>query len=440
MTGLFHTFFELFINLYQGTVFVLFCYFFLDGKFSKTKNRIFAAATIALMFIGVTVQNYLVPMFEFSELILYCAIMFTYTFVCLKGKIYLKILAPVIAYSVMAGIALALECLCMVIFNVQWEHIMSDNGYVRYFMSIAINLIMTIVLYMIARFQKNKMNLRSSSDIITFIVIPLSGLAIIILTFFVSTNSSLNRTQLLMLAIIAVLTFLINLVVLNTITKLSKSYELKAQNLMMQREAELYRQEIDSTNEYINQIASIKHDVKNKLLCVETLIESGEYDKAKGICCDETESLSSVRVFNTENVFLNSVLNVVQKKSTEASVDFKTELNSDLKMIDGEDIITLVGNLCDNALEYLRDKEKREIFLRLEEKGAYYIITVKNSLTGSVLKNNPELSTSKENKIFHGKGISHIKSISKKYDGFADFSEDANYFISKIMLKKSSIT
>ena len=420
MTGLFHTIFELFINLYQGAVFVIFCYHFLDGKFSKTKNRLFAAAAITLMFIGVTVQNYLVPMFEFSELILYCAIMFTYTFVCLKGKIYLKILAPVIAYSVMAGIALALECLCMVIF--------------------AINLIMTIVLYMIARFQKNKMNLRSSSDIITFLVIPLSGLAIIILTFFVSTNSSLSRIQLLMLAIVAVLTFLINLVVLNTITKLSKNYELKAQNLMMQREAELYRQEIDSSNEYINQIASIKHDVKNKLLCVEALIESGEYDKAIVICCDETESLSSVRVFNTENVFLNSILNVVQKKATEDSTDFKTELNSDLIMIDGEDIITLIGNLCDNALEYLRDKEKREIFLRLEEKGAYYIITVKNSLTGSVLKNNPELSTSKENKIFHGKGISHIKSISKKYDGFADFSEDANYFISKIMLKKSSIT
>ena len=104
-------------------------------------------------------------------------------------------------------------------------------------------------------------------------------------------------------------------------------------------------------------------------------------------------------------------------------------------MIDGEDIITLIGNLCDNALEYLRDKEKRELFVRLEEKGAYYIITVKNSLTGSVLKNNPKLTSSKENKKFHGKGIPHIKSISKKYDGYADFSEDTNYFISKIMLK-----
>lgn len=440
MYSILHTGFELFINLYQGIIIVMFCYKFLGGKFDKRKNIIFAIFAIIVMFLGITVQNYLSVTFSLSEVLLYCIIMFSYTFICLKGKIYLKILTPVTAYAVVAAVGLAVTCLCMAVYNMKREAIILGNHYARYYMMIIANISITLILSLILKFQKSKINLKSYSDLFIFLVLPVLGLVVNFLSFFVSTNESISKYELFMLAAVSILTFIINIIVLNVMVKVSKNSELKAQNLVMQKEQKYYYDEIKNSNEYIHQISTIKHDLKNKVLCIEELIKKEEYDKAIAICNSTSKSLIAAEIFRTENIYLNSILNVVHKKAGECKIDLKVEIKSELLKIKGEDIITVVGNLCDNAIEYLSDKQVKKMFVRFDKKGAYYIITVKNSIEQSVLSDNPNLITVKEDKVFHGNGIPSVKKIAEYYNGCANFIEKDNMFISKIMLEIPNIT
>lgn len=440
MYSILRTAFELFINLYQGIIIVMFCYKFLGGKFDKRKNIIFAIFAIIVMFIGITVQNYLSVTFSLSEVLLYCIIMFSYTFICLKGKIYLKILTPLFAYAVVAAVGLAVTCLSMAVYNMKREAIILGDHYVRYYMMIIANISITLILFLILKFKKNKINLKSYSDLFIFIILPVLGLIVNFLSFFVSTNESIKDYELFMLALVSILTFIINIVVLNVMVKVSKNSELKAQNLIMQKEQKYYYDEINNSNEYIQQISTIKHDLKNKVLCIEELIRKEEYAKAISICNSTSKSLIAAEIFRTENIYLNSILNVVHKKASEFKIDLKVEIRSELLKIKGEDIITIVGNLCDNAIEYLSDKKIKELYVKIYSKGAYYIITVKNSIERSVLEDNPNLITVKEDKVFHGNGIPSVKKIAENYNGCTNFIEKDNMFISKIMLEIPNIT
>ena len=437
----FRMFVELFFNLFQGIAFVMFCYFFLGGKFDKKKNKIIAAAEIIVMFAAITVQNYLTFFtIEFSELILYISIMIPYSVFFLKGKLYLRILVPIIAYVILSGLALTFECLCMAIFNVKWNDITQENHYVRYFMNTVINMIFVLVLFLIIKFKSNRVNLSSSFDIAIFLILPVLGMTVIFLSFLVSTNTAITKNELIMLAAISIITFIYTIIVLYAMFKISKISALKAQNLVLEKEQQLYEQETKNSNEYIKQISTIKHDMKNNLLCVEELIKRGQVNEAVAICNTAGKELADVVVFRTENIYLNSILNVITKKTHEKEIDFKVEVKSELNKVKGTDLIAIVGNLCDNAIEYVCDKKQRRIWLTTETKGSYYIIIVRNTITTSVLMRNPDLISKKDDKRLHGFGILSVKRIAQLYNGDIDFTEDNGVFVSKVMLGIPNIT
>lgn len=60
-------------------------------------------------------------------------------------------------------------------------------------------------------------------------------------------------------------------------------------------------------------------------------------------------------------------------------------------------------------------------------------IVVSNSIKDSVLKDNPELTTTKSS-VNHGYGILNIKKIVQKYDGLIRFYENEDKFIADVLL------
>ncbi len=67
--------------------------------------------------------------------------------------------------------------------------------------------------------------------------------------------------------------------------------------------------------------------------------------------------------------------------------------------------------------------EKRSIELNISSSGSRLIIMVRNSITHSILKDDPELATAQTDRSEHGLGIKSIKSISEKYNGNVDYYE-----------------
>ena len=95
-------------------------------------------------------------------------------------------------------------------------------------------------------------------------------------------------------------------------------------------------------------------------------------------------------------------------------------------LVDDSDVISLVGNLCDNAIEYLIciPKEKRYMELNIHSHNNFYCITCINTIKQSVLRENPNLDTAKADCKFHGKGLDILKNISNKYNGELVINEE----------------
>ena len=97
--------FELFVNLFQGVMFTVFCYKFLTPSRNKICEGIAFCVASLLMFLSITQINRLYVSFAYIETVVFFAIMIPYCVLFFKDRIFVKILTPVILnviYSVLS--------------------------------------------------------------------------------------------------------------------------------------------------------------------------------------------------------------------------------------------------------------------------------------------------------------------------------------------------
>ncbi|MBQ7809365.1 MAG: GHKL domain-containing protein [Clostridia bacterium] len=170
----------------------------------------------------------------------------------------------------------------------------------------------------------------------------------------------------------------------------------------------------------LEKIVSEKHDIKNKISTLEKLIENGSYNDAVNLCRETTDSLKSAySPIYSDNPILNAIVNVELEKAANSKIDFSVDIANTLKFLSSADTVSLIGNLCDNAIEYLNRNnfEKKQINLKIRTHLSFCIITCKNTTDGNVLKENPNLTTVKKDETNHGKGLAILRKMVKEYDG-----------------------
>ena len=344
-----------------------------------------------------------------------------------------KIITAIILLFVYLSVMLLLEILVNELDRIHfyWDSVTT----IAYCVSAVYLTLMT--LFCIWRIRHERFSVKRGKDIFEFIIIPIISLYMIAYTSFTIVNSSIhtyNRRDIFIIHSTVLLLCFLSVILTE---RMSRNRELKMQNILMQKEQELYRKQISESDGYIREISSIRHDMKNKILCLSEMLSENKIKEAKKLCGQmESELDNASYVFSTGNVYLNSILNVLYRKAKESHADIKTTIKSELNGIDGEDIITIIGNSGDNAIE----AHSKSISITIAEKGGYYVITVKNSITHSVLENNPHLHSMKDNKICHGHGINSVKAIAKKYNGEVSIFENDGQFIVSVMLKIPSTT
>ncbi|MGN1467055.1 MAG: GHKL domain-containing protein [Ruminococcus sp.] len=138
---------------------------------------------------------------------------------------------------------------------------------------------------------------------------------------------------------------------------------------------------------------------------------------------------------------LNAIVNVELEKAVTNGIEFTVNIRDDLmELSDSSDIVSVIGNLCDNAVEYLCtiSEKLRKMSLDISVHGRYHVITCRNRILKSVLAENPSLKSSKQDLNFHGKGTEILKNISQKYGGDIRIYEENNFFCYSVILKIQS--
>ena len=440
---MFNYVFEITVNLLQSIYFVGFFLLFLGGKFSTRKNIILLSIFIALNFAVLTYFTYNQPNIVMLDMFIGIILYEIYCITCLKGELAIKLILPFIVSLINTIISYGFVYSSSIISGVTFEELITKSSLFRYLFVCLANLATMVVLFIMWRTKAKTYSLKKVSNVIAFVVIPLLAMMILYITMYIMILTNFQSNIIILLSIICISMIVIAGIVWFMIARINKDNEIKTKLLLSEQKANLYKQNIISSNSQIETIKLLKHDMKNNILCIDALIEEENYDEAHNICHSLTNKYTSIgTIVNTENYLLNAVLNVEIEKAKSYEIPVKLSITNDLKMFkNSSDIISLIGNILDNAISYLsKNKVKNnEINFSTGYEGSYSIIKCRNNILDSVLFNNPSLKTDKEDKDNHGKGITIINSIAHKYNGDVIIKERNKEFIITVILDNRSL-
>ena len=440
---MFNYVFEITVNLLQSIYFVGFFLLFLGGKFSTRKNIILLSIFIALNFAVLTYFTYNHPNIVMLDMFIGIILYEIYCITCLKGELAIKLILPFIVSLINTIISYGFVYSSSIISGVTFEELITKSSLFRYLFVILANLTTMVVLFIMWQTKAKAYSLKKVSNVIAFVAIPLLAMMILYITMYVMILTNFQSNIIILLSIICVSMIVIAGIVWFMIARINKDNEIKTKLLLSEQKANLYKQNIISSNSQIETIKLLKHDMKNNISCIDALIEEENYDEAHNICHSLTNKYTSIgTIVNTENYLLNAVLNVKIEKAKSYGISVKLSITNDLKMFkNSSDIISLIGNILDNAISYLsKNKVKNnEINFSTGYEGSYSVIKCRNNILDSVLFNNPSLKTDKKDKDNHGKGITIINSIAHKYNGDVIIKERNKEFIITVILDNRSL-
>ena len=133
----------------------------------------------------------------------------------------------------------------------------------------------------------------------------------------------------------------------------------------------------------------------------------------------------SETVLKIQNEFLTE-----DAKEKETDMQIETEVFATLPFSDRE-IISLFGNVLDNALEAcerIQDK-KRWIKIKIKKKNHLLYIETSNAIKEMPVQNQKEFVSVKEDEILHGYGMKNIQDIVRKYDGIFRYKIYGEYLV-----------
>ncbi|MBQ8523677.1 MAG: GHKL domain-containing protein [Clostridia bacterium] len=201
---------------------------------------------------------------------------------------------------------------------------------------------------------------------------------------------------------------------------------------LFKNKASLERRRYAEIMKINEELATLKHDIKNHLLYVSRLAETdesgklGEYVSSLG---DMLKDRGSPLV--TGNSMIDYIIS--SKLKDESNIAFvSTGVPCVPEGMDELDLAVMMGNLMDNAIDAVSalKKEEKLIEMNFSDFNGYRNITVRNDIEGSVLKGNAELKTTKTDKKQHGFGMRSIKNIAQKYDGIIEcYEEDGKFCV-----------
>ncbi len=424
--------FELGINFVETSIVFDFITRYLGCKYQDKRKIIGFVAAWLISFIQLSVLNSLV-IFEGIGMFIPLIIDFIYAFFFLKGNVFLKLWISAVVEILAMIIAIGTNLFVCNIIGYNPVDMITVFNSTRIISVIITKIIFFYTTRIILKYKyKNPLENKSW---IMLILMPVTSVISLTALMLAAMNSVEIKNY--------ILIGMTGIVFANVITyyffnMLNKDYETRLKVSLLEQQNENFIKNMENTDAFVKQMKSVKHDIKNQLLVLYGYIDEKNNEEAKRYINKLTnEHLPDIQNYiNTENSAFNAIINskiaVCNQKGIYIEIKEKEASLSD---VDAVDIGILFGNLLDNAIEAAEQTQAKKIGVDVEKKGEYLSILVTNSINKSVLEENKNLETSKDNKELHGIGIKNIKNVVKKYDGLIDFFEEENEFCCHIMLQ-----
>lgn len=288
---------------------------------------------------------------------------------------------------------------------------------------------------LLTRFIKN--NEKSAKVPVTFYFYPLAVVAVLLFLWNIYTTYSLSDVSKLSISFISAMLLLSTIILFisyrNNMERENKLLLLE-QEIIKADTDKLYYQILEKQNENLMIYA---HDTKKHLSAIRNLNDNTQINQYLTQMSDNLEEYSKVNSSGNHSLDI-----IISKYVTECEIKniqftYDTRLTN-LSNVDIYDLVSILGNVLDNALEAAEKSKTKYIQLYTDYRNNFDIIVVVNSCDAEPVSNNDVLKTTKTNPHLHGLGLKGLKKTLKKYKG--DYSWEYNRqtreFITTIMIQK----
>ena len=231
---------------------------------------------------------------------------------------------------------------------------------------------------------------------ITVIFVPLGS---IMVGYFVAKD--LNVVSL----ILSVIILLMNIVILYLYDNLVNMFSQQYETDVIEQQNKAYLNQLHLMQESQMKIRFLKHDMKNHIINMQSLLSAEKYDQLKDYLAETNDYIHSNNVVLPEQILISSF-----------------------------DLNIVICNLIDNALEALSllgENDEKKITIDIVYKQGYIKLLVGNSFDGIIHK---DKRTRKNDEINHGIGLKSVQNIAEKYGGILKTNVSDNWFETSVIM------
>ena len=215
--------------------------------------------------------------------------------------------------------------------------------------------------------------------------------------------------------------------------KESQMQKLRLLHEQTQNQMDLYQ----SMKKRYEQQRRFSHDYKNQLNCIRGMIENGQTQEVLEYISGLTGNFRQSEMYvNTNHAVVNVMLNQKYQEASDKGI-VMTILSGNLLglTISEEDIVTLLGNLLDNAIEACEKlNENKVIQFKMVLEEEQLVLSIRNPIKNAVQIKDNQIVTSKRDKSRHGIGLLNVDSVIRKNNGTSVLKCEDGWFTFSAMI------
>ncbi|WP_156289616.1 ATP-binding protein [Oceanobacillus salinisoli] len=208
-------------------------------------------------------------------------------------------------------------------------------------------------------------------------------------------------------------------------------------NLKNRSEVHQLGEELTGVKNLVAALRAQNHEYMNKLHSIAGLIQLDRTEEALDIVLDETSYEEDIVLFLRNRIEHSSISGLLLGKRSRARelgvrlvIDRESYLEDIVEGLSSGDIITILGNLLDNAMEACENQEEKEVVCLIQGKKDHLYISVKDTGKGipkACQSKIFEQGYSSKAKEGRGIGLSSVKEIVDAKQGMIRIVSEENY-------------
>ena len=320
-----------------------------------------------------------------------------------------------------------------IVFSVETGHLLNEQSLERCGCVLISKLLLCILIYFIHKYAQKDLDLPKKY---IFLICLITGV-LISFDFYMVEEYSVTKSD--DIRIFSMIFFAVSIVliilILGIVLMLVENYKQRQDISLLELQNEMFVTSEKNLENAFQMWRSSIHDYKHKIYILQHWLEEGKIQEIKDFVAMESENLTNKMFYiKTGNEVVDAIVNTKQNIAEEKGIVFSVNISIPKSCrISDIDLVCILGNLIDNAIEACENQSKKRIEIIIKEVKKFLYIKIINSYEGELSQ---EMTTTKKEKLMHGIGLKNVKSIVAKYDGTYEMVKDNGEVTTNIVILK----